>query len=42
MEYVQRVGCEATIKLDEIIVISVSEYENFKEELEALLDKYRL
>ena len=42
MEYLKRVGCEATIKLDEIIVISVSEYENFKEELEALLDKYRL
>ncbi len=42
MEYLKRVGCEVTIKLDEIIVISASEYENFKEELEAFLDKYRL
>ena len=42
IEIVKIDGCEMVIKLDEKIVVSRSEYEDFRKELLDLLDKYRL
>lgn len=42
MEYLKVDCIEAVVRINETIVISTSESENFEKELEALLEKYRL
>lgn len=42
MEYLKVDCIEAVVRINETIVISTSECENFEKELEALLEKYRL
>jgi hypothetical protein len=42
MRFVKRNGCETTIALDEIIVISSEQYYEFQQKLQELVDEYRL